>query len=92
MKMRPSDYEELKAEIEAVINFHKVEGLRKYKEKLKADVRIKDLDKRLRWDLLWAVPNTPRTVLMDRLYAYLDDTHIDTALKIISENEITREL
>lgn len=93
MKMRQGDYEELKAEIEIIINFHKVEGLRKYKEALRASPRVKDLDMRFRWDLLWAVPNTPRTVLMKRLYAYLDDTHIDTALKkIISKNEITREL
>lgn len=38
---------------------------------------------RYRWDCVWAVPREARTPLFDRIYAYADDTHIDTALKRI---------
>ncbi len=39
--------------------------------------RIKDVDKRYRWDLLWsAVPSQ----FMTELYTYLNDTHIDSAI------------
>ena len=41
-------------------------------------LRAKDLDMRYRWDLLRA-SRFPTT----SLYSYLDDTHIDTALRAI---------
>ena len=40
-------------------------------------------EKRIRWDLLWNVPHSLRVVWFDAVYQYLDDTHIDTALKAV---------
>lgn len=49
--------------------------------------RCKDKDMRYRWDLLWATRikiGDGRGVPGDlNLYAYLDDTHIDSALRHI---------
>ncbi len=47
------------------------------------EVNVKDIDKRFRWDLFWAAKNTSPGMgdFIDVLYAYVDDTHIDTALK-----------
>ena len=41
--------------------------------------------KRWRWDLLWYATKTqlPERYIVDTLYPYCDDTHIDTALKKI---------
>lgn len=36
---------------------------------------------RFRWDVLWGVPAEKRTPWFDRVYKYLNDDHIDTALK-----------
>lgn len=38
-------------------------------------------DKRVRWDYLWAAKLS--TWISDNLYSYMNDTHIDTALKAI---------
>jgi len=43
--------------------------------------KSKDTEKRLRWDLLYYAGQS--TWICDNLYDYLDDTHIDTALKSI---------
>jgi hypothetical protein len=46
----------------------------------------KDVEKRLRWDFLYTTPGSQW--VSDNLYPYLDDTHIDTALKsIVAEIE-----
>lgn len=39
--------------------------------------RVKDLDARYRWDLLWEIDAQTRS----RVVAGLNDTHIDTALR-----------
>jgi hypothetical protein len=44
------------------------------------------VEKRLRWDFLYTTPGSQW--VSDNLYPYLDDTHIDTALKsIVAEIE-----
>ncbi len=43
--------------------------------------KVKDLEKRYRWDLFWAA-NLTRWCC-DTLYSYISDTHIDTALRSI---------
>ena len=48
---------------------------------LSTDLRVKNIDKRLRWDLTRAAGLTP--YICSELYPYLDDTHIDTALRSI---------
>ena len=39
--------------------------------------------KRARWDALWRTPAAERQALFDEMYTYMDDTHIDTALRHI---------
>jgi len=50
-------------------------------EVLTQDLRVQDLNKRLRWDALYAAKLMPW--VCDVLYDYLNDDHIDTALKSI---------
>ena len=76
MKMTAEHYKFIKSRI----NYEKKDVL-KYKQSLKSDPRVKDIDKRLRWDLFNMA--IPVTWVCDNLYSYLDDNHIDTALKKI---------
>lgn len=48
---------------------------------LNSNRQPKDFDKRLRWDCLYKA--VPSKYICDNLYPYLDDTHIDTALRSI---------
>lgn len=58
-----------------------------HKEALKSDPRVKDQAMRYRWDLFWAVRQESK--IIHELYQYLNDTHIDTALKsIVRELEL----
>jgi len=54
---------------------------RNHKEALKNDERVKDIEKRFRWDLMYAANLSPW--ICDNLYSYMDDSHIDTALRSI---------
>lgn len=40
---------------------------------------VKDINKRFRWDMVYLAKLSPW--ICDNLYLYLDDTHIDTALR-----------
>ena len=85
MKIKPEHYKVLKDGIEKI-------GIEKIKlHKIDLPFRVnppKDLNKRVRWDCLYAsgikigdgigMAGLP-------LYAYLNDTHIDTALKHIMQ-------
>ena len=42
--------------------------------------RVRDLDKRYRWDIWWAIFHDERE-FADRLYGYMNSDHIDTALR-----------
>ncbi len=44
---------------------------------------VKDLNKRFRWDLLWSVDRAALSLWTARVYDYLNDSHIDTALRSI---------
>lgn len=57
-----------------------------HKNALKHDVRVKDINVRLRWDLMYLIPRLNRVALFDEFYEYLHDEHIDTALKQIIKN------
>jgi hypothetical protein len=48
---------------------------------LAKDSRVKDLEKRLRWDLSYKAGLT--RFFCDSVYSYANDDHIDTALKSI---------
>ena len=56
---------------------------------IKNDARIKDIDKRIRWDYFWAAINIQRKagipITLHRELKNLNDTHIDTALKAAFE-------
>ncbi len=48
-------------------------------------------DKRQRWDKLWAIPYRARELWFreNEIYSYLDDSHIDTALRRIVPADYT---
>jgi len=76
MKIKPEHYAHM---LEAIRPLQpKLAGHREY---LKTDSRVKDLEKRLRWDALWASKITQW--LSDTVYKYANDDHVDTALKQI---------
>ena len=77
MKIKPEHYDFLKT----VIGTLPRDKMQAHKENLKHDARVKDQAKRFRWDLLYALNISPW--LSDNLYGYLDDTHLDTALRSI---------
>ena len=77
MKIRPEHYNHMKSAI-ADLDPAKVAA---HKEALTHDARVKDLEKRFRWDLCHAA--IPPSWICDNLYSYMDDTHIDTALRSI---------
>lgn len=57
-----------------------------HRERIKDDPRIKDMAKRIRWD--WLYGAIPSRWICDTLYPYMNDAHIDTALRaIVSELE-----
>ena len=83
MKIKTEHYKEMLNVLSKVDK----DAARKHKEALKQDARVKDVEKRLRWDLLYAAKLSPW--ICDNLYPYLNDSHIDTALKsIINELEL----
>jgi hypothetical protein len=45
--------------------------------------RVKDLNKRYRWDLLWAADRAKTSLWTARVYDYANDAHIDTALRAL---------
>lgn len=74
MKMKPEHFQQMK-EAFAVLDTEVLrEAYRKGTFK-RADA-VKDLDKRYRWDLFYAA-----ALPVQELYAYLNDDHIDTALR-----------
>ena len=51
------------------------------RESIANESKAKDHDKRLRWDMLYTVIGS--RWICDNVYSYLDDSHIDTALRAI---------
>jgi hypothetical protein len=82
MKIKPEHYAHMRDAIGAL---HLVESVEDYRTRLAADPRVKDVDVRLRWDLLHAA--VPSRWVCDNVYPYANDTHLDTALR-----RIVREL
>ncbi len=52
-----------------------------HRESIRHEKSVRDLAMRLRWDLLYIA--VPVRWICDNLYPYLDDSHIDTALRAI---------
>lgn len=74
MKMTPEHFAHLKNEIA-----HFAELAKEHRKTLRNDPRVNDVEKRLRWDIAHAAKLTPW--ICSDLYPYLNDTHIDTALR-----------
>jgi hypothetical protein len=51
------------------------------RESIANESKAKDNDKRLRWDMLYTVIGS--RWIFDNVYSYLEDSHIDTALRAI---------
>lgn len=79
MKVLPNDLATLKA---LVTPFDTPEIRAKYVagDFPRAD-KVKDLNKRFRWDLLWMADGVRRREWIGRVYQYANDEHIDTALR-----------
>jgi len=44
-------------------------------------------EKRMRWDMLWSVARDKRQAWFDCVYQYINDDHIDTALRKIVQKK-----
>jgi hypothetical protein len=87
MKIKPEHFEIIKKAIEP---HDTTENRAIYREgRFHKAATTKDVNKRYRWDLFWhaqrlANPFGPSVKwVCDTLYPYLDDDHIDTALRSI---------
>lgn len=83
MKIQPDHYQRLCDAVQQVADANDLDA---YRSQLADDPRVKDIDKRLRWDILYAIPADIRHDLMDDLYSYCNDAHIDTALRRAMSN------
>ena len=77
MKIKPEHYAHIKKAISTLPR----DKVLLHKEALKDDPRVKDQAMRFRWDLFWATRQESK--IIHDLYQYLNDTHIDTALRSI---------
>ena len=77
MKMKAKHYDRLRKLI------LEAKGLTSAQEKLHPNWS----SERYRWNCLWNIPNEERQPLMQNLYSYLNDNHIDTALRRIFKHK-----
>jgi hypothetical protein len=77
VKITTEDFEALKAAVSPLVTDEVRAAYRK------TVGTVSDPDKRLRWDAYSAAMRATGWQLQDRLYTYLTDAHIDTALKRI---------
>lgn len=81
LKITDKHFATLKEKIEAVLAKYP-DVVNAYEEGQFTNAsKVKDLQRRFCWDLLWAT--TPSTWIRKELYPYLNDTHIYSALKKI---------
>jgi hypothetical protein len=76
MKMKPEHYAHMLKAIRPL-----APKIASHRAWLLSDGRARDTEKRLRWDLSYAAKLSPW--ICANLYGYLNDTHIDTALRQI---------
>jgi hypothetical protein len=76
MKMTATHFNQL----ETMIREHLPSDPISYVEELRT---LELSEKRIRWDILWDVPYSKRENWFDAVYQYLNDDHIDTALKAV---------
>lgn len=74
MKMKPEDFAELKRRVEAAVAAQPAILIEDYRNGGMSHMRY-------RWDMLWHTKSTD--FVCNTLYRYLNDDHIDTALRAI---------
>lgn len=85
MKMTQTHFDHMKSTIALIWTQEKHDAHRQF---IVSEGKSKDVEKRLRWDWTYYAKLSPW--ICDNLYTYLDDTHINTALKrAISELQST---
>jgi len=90
MKIKPEHYSHMKTEIDRVC-FVYAEEIPKHIAQVKQLGRYHDLKKRIRWDMFNTAQLT--SFACDTLYDYLNDEHIDTALRsIMTDKEFYKNL
>ena len=90
MKIKQEHYDAIKDQILIVVNEVKQDSGRSFID-LHMDYIEQGLSEiRFRWDLWWISSGNRSTDFIYELYDYLNDTHIDTALKRIVK-ELTEE-
>jgi hypothetical protein len=81
MKITAEHYSYLLSEIDTLLDIHKTDI-----DTVKADYKSKGLSmERMRWDLIYYAKLTPW--ICANLYSYLNDEHIDTALRRITNTK-----
>jgi len=80
MKIKPEHYSKILAHFKRI---SEISDLKAYREKLKSDPRVQDLEKRLRWDICYAGGSSTEfaRLIRDEIYKYANDDHLDTAFK-----------
>lgn len=84
MKMKPEDFQELKSAVDAVLDRLGREAVVERYEAgaFPRSAETRDLQTRFCWDMLWETGMATRE-WRKAVYAYLDDSHVLTALKAI---------
>ena len=78
MKITPEHYAFIK---DAIQNKFTVSLVNDHRTFIEAENKARDVEKRLRWDLLWL--SVTSAWICANIYKYAADPHIDTALKQI---------
>lgn len=89
MKMTAEHYQKLDAAIKRLAAKHEdwPAALRNTLANYQRNPKIQDADKALRWKVLHvALSGDEGSALWSALYAYLNDSHIDTALRSLAED------
>ena len=89
MKMTAEHYQKLDAAIKRLAAKHEdwPAVLRNTLANYQRNPKIQDADKALRWKVLHvALSEDEGSALWSALYAYLNDSHIDTALRSLAED------
>lgn len=85
LKIKPEDRKKLELYLDNYVNKVGREKLAEYKERLKSDSKVKDIEERFRWDLLYnsgiRIGDGKGMSGDIELYSYMNDNHIDSVLK-----------
>lgn len=84
MRLRPDHFAELNHQIYATTLLLGPEFTANYvMKRCDGADRVRDANRRYRWDLFWLTPFQWRDAFLTEVYTYCDDTHLDTALRSI---------